>query len=34
VMEVGARVRDRLAALVRGVLPRIAESNLPSEAAS
>ncbi len=34
VMEVGARVRDRLAALVRGVLPRIAGSNLPSEAAS
>jgi purine-nucleoside phosphorylase len=34
VMEVGARVRDRLAALVRGILPRIAGSNLPSEAAS
>jgi len=34
VMEVGARVRDRLAALVRGVLPRVAGSNLPSEAAS
>lgn len=34
VMEVGARVRDRLAALVRGVLPRIAGLNLPSEAAS
>jgi purine-nucleoside phosphorylase len=33
VMEVGARVRDRLAALVRGVLPRIAASNLASEAA-
>lgn len=31
VMEVGARVRDQLAALVRGVLPRIAGSNLPSE---
>lgn len=34
VMEVGARVRDQLAALVRGVLPRIAGSNLASEAAS
>jgi purine-nucleoside phosphorylase len=34
VMEVGARVRDRLAALVRGILPRIAPSNLPSEAAA
>jgi purine-nucleoside phosphorylase len=34
VMEVGARVRDRLADLVRGVLPRIAEPNLPTEAAS
>lgn len=34
VMEVGARVRDRLAALVRGVLPRIAEPNLASEAAA
>ena len=33
VMEVGGRVRDRLAGLVRGVLPRIAELNLPSEAA-
>jgi purine-nucleoside phosphorylase len=33
VVEVGARVRDRLAALVRGTLPRIAPSNLPSEAA-
>jgi purine-nucleoside phosphorylase len=32
VMEVGARVRDRLAGLVRGVLPRIAPSNLPTEA--
>ena len=34
VMEVGARVRDRLAALVRGVLPRIAGLNGASEAAS
>lgn len=34
VMEVGAQVRDRLAGLVRGVLPRIAAANLPSEAAS
>jgi purine-nucleoside phosphorylase len=34
VMEVGARVRDRLAALVRGVLQRIAGLNLPSEAAT
>lgn len=34
VMEVGARVRDRLAGLVRGVLPRISQENLPSEAAS
>jgi purine-nucleoside phosphorylase len=34
VVEVGARVRDRLAALVRGVLPRIAGLNLPSEAAA
>jgi purine-nucleoside phosphorylase len=34
VMEVGARVRGRLAALVRGVLPRVAGLNLPSEAAS
>ncbi len=33
VMEVGTRVRDRLAELVRGVLPRIAELNLPTEAA-
>ena len=33
VMEVGARVRDRLAALVRGVLPRVAGLNLASEAA-
>ena len=32
VMEVGARVRDRLVALVRGVLPRIAGLNLASEA--
>ncbi|CAN5665414.1 purine-nucleoside phosphorylase [soil metagenome] len=31
VMEVGARVRDRLAELVRGILPRIAQQNLPSE---
>jgi purine-nucleoside phosphorylase len=34
VMEVGAQVRDRLVALVRGVLPRVAGLNLPSEAAS
>ncbi|HYJ78928.1 MAG TPA: purine-nucleoside phosphorylase [Longimicrobiaceae bacterium] len=34
VMEVGARVRDRLAALVRGVLPRIAGLNLATEAAA
>jgi len=34
VMETGARVRDRLAALVRGVLPRIAGLNSPSEAAA
>lgn len=34
VMQTGARVRDRLADLVRGVLPRIADQNLPSEAAS
>jgi purine-nucleoside phosphorylase len=33
VMEVGARVRDRLAALVRGILPRIVAPNLASEAA-
>jgi purine-nucleoside phosphorylase len=33
VMEVGARVRDRLAALVRGILPRIVGANLASEAA-
>jgi purine-nucleoside phosphorylase len=33
VMEVGAAVRDRLAALVRGVLPRVAGLNLASEAA-
>jgi purine-nucleoside phosphorylase len=32
VMEVGARVRDRLASLVRGTLPRIAAGNLPTEA--
>jgi purine-nucleoside phosphorylase len=34
VMEAGAAVRDRLATLVRGVLPRVAGLNLPSEAAS
>jgi purine-nucleoside phosphorylase len=34
VMEVGARVRDRLAALVRGVLPRVAGLNLATEAAA
>ena len=34
VMEVGARVRDRLAALVRGVLPRVAGLNSASEAAA
>ena len=34
VMEEGARVRDRLAALVRGVLPRVAGLNLPTEAAA
>ena len=34
VMEVGARVRHRLAALVRGVLPRIAGLNLATEAAA
>jgi purine-nucleoside phosphorylase len=33
VMEVGARVRDRLAALVRGILPRIVGANLATEAA-
>jgi purine-nucleoside phosphorylase len=33
VMQEGARVRDRLAALVRGVLPRVAELNRASEAA-
>jgi purine-nucleoside phosphorylase len=32
VMEVGARVRDRLAALVRAILPRVAAENLPTEA--
>ena len=32
VMEVGAAVRDRLVALVRGVLPRIAGLNSPNEA--
>lgn len=34
VMEVGASVRERLAGLVRGVLPRIADQNLPSEPAT
>jgi purine-nucleoside phosphorylase len=34
VVEVGARVRHRLAALVRGILPRIAGLNSPSEAAT
>ncbi len=34
VMEVGAQVRERLVALVRGVLPRIAPLNRASEAAS
>lgn len=34
VLEVGARVRDQLAGIVRGVLPRIAAPNQPSEAAS
>ncbi len=34
VMEVGARVRERLVALVRGVLPRIVPLNLASEAAT
>ncbi len=34
VMEVGAQVRDRLAELVRAVLPRIAAPNSPSEAAT
>jgi purine-nucleoside phosphorylase len=34
VVEVGARVRNRLAALVRGILPRIAGLNSPSEAAT
>jgi purine-nucleoside phosphorylase len=33
VMEVGAQVRDRLAALVRGVLPRVAGLNTAMEAA-
>lgn len=32
VMEVGARVRDRLVALVRGILPRVAGLNLDTEA--
>jgi purine-nucleoside phosphorylase len=30
VMEVGERVRDRLAALVRGILPRIAGAVAPA----
>lgn len=34
VTAVGAGVRDRLAALLRGVLPRVAGVNSPSEAAS
>jgi purine-nucleoside phosphorylase len=34
VMEAGAAVRDRLATLVRALLPRAVPSNLPSEAAS
>jgi purine-nucleoside phosphorylase len=34
VMEVGAAVRDRLATLVKALLPRAVPSNLPSEAAS
>jgi purine-nucleoside phosphorylase len=34
VMEVGARASGRLAALLRAALPRIAASNLASEAAS
>lgn len=34
VLEVGIRVRDQLAALVQGVLPRIAIPNHPAEAAS
>jgi purine-nucleoside phosphorylase len=34
VMEVGAAVRDRLASLVKALLPRAVPSNLPSEAAS
>jgi purine-nucleoside phosphorylase len=33
VMEVGAQARDRLAALVRGVLPKVAGLNRPMEAA-
>jgi hypothetical protein len=33
VMEVGAAVRGRMAALVRGILPRAVALNLPSEAA-
>jgi purine-nucleoside phosphorylase len=34
VMEEGAKVRDRLVALVRGVLPRIAPPDRPAEAAA
>jgi purine-nucleoside phosphorylase len=34
VMEVGAGVRDRLASLVRALLPRAVASNLATEAAS
>jgi purine-nucleoside phosphorylase len=34
VMEEGAKVRDRLVALVRGVLPRIASPDRPAEAAA
>jgi purine-nucleoside phosphorylase len=34
VMEVGEAVRDRLATLVKALLPRAVPSNLPSEAAS
>jgi purine-nucleoside phosphorylase len=34
VMEVGARAGERLGALLRGVLPKIVASNLPTEAAA
>lgn len=34
VIEVGDRARQRLAALVRGIVPRIVGANLPTEAAS